>query len=69
MSRRGWILFFTVGLLWGIPYLLIKVAVEELSAPTIVLSRVVIGSLILIPIYVRRGRFKSAFTNMRYVFT
>ena len=68
MSRRGWILFFTVGLLWGIPYLLIKVAVEELSAPTIVLSRVVIGSLILIPISVRRGSFKSAFTNMRYVF-
>ncbi len=68
MSRRGWILFFTVGLLWGIPYLLIKVAVEELSAPTIVFSRVVIGSLILIPIAIHRGSLKGALSNMRHVF-
>lgn len=68
MSRRGWILFFTVGLLWGIPYLLIKVAVEELSAPAIVFSRVVIGSLILIPMAIKRGSLNSALKNMKHVF-
>ena len=28
MSRRGWTLFLLTGLLWGIPYLFIKVAVD-----------------------------------------
>ena len=43
MSRRNWLLFLFVGFIWGIPYLLIKVAVEELSPPVIVFSRVAIG--------------------------
>ena len=29
MSRRGWVLFLTMSVIWGIPYLLIKVAVDE----------------------------------------
>jgi drug/metabolite transporter (DMT)-like permease len=53
MSRRNWFLFVLIGFLWGIPYLLIKVAVDELSPTIIVLSRVVIGSLILIPMAMR----------------
>ena len=31
MTRRGWLLFAAMGLIWGIPYLLIKVAVGEVS--------------------------------------
>ena len=27
VSRRGWVLFATMSVIWGIPYLLIKVAV------------------------------------------
>ena len=30
MSRRGWLLFLVLCLIWGIPYLLIRVAVREL---------------------------------------
>ena len=29
MSKRGWILFLSLGLLWGMPYLLIRIAVGE----------------------------------------
>ena len=36
MSKRGWILFAAMGVIWGIPYLLIKVAVEDLSPACLV---------------------------------
>ncbi|MEY3347718.1 MAG: hypothetical protein RL159_404, partial [Actinomycetota bacterium] len=55
MSRKGWLLFSLVGLLWGIPYLFMKVAVEELSTPMIVFSRLLIGAALLIPLAMREG--------------
>ena len=67
MSRRNWFLFIMVGFLWGIPYLLIKVAVEEISPTMIVLSRVLIGSAILIPIAMKRGSLMPAIRAWRYV--
>ncbi|CAN2237828.1 RhaT Permeases of the drug/metabolite transporter (DMT) superfamily [actinobacterium SCGC AAA044-D11] len=67
MSRRNWFLFFFVGLIWGIPYLLIKVAVAEVSPPVIVFSRVAIGSMILIPIAMKRGSLMPAIKAWRYV--
>ncbi|MEN9736689.1 MAG: hypothetical protein RL129_1400 [Actinomycetota bacterium] len=50
MSRKGWYLFFLSGFVWGIPYLLIRVAVEEVDATVVVFVRVLIGALIFIPI-------------------
>ena len=67
MSRRNWILFFLVGLLWGIPYLLMKVAVRELSPAVIVFDRVLIGSLVLIPIAIKRRTLGQAIKNFKYV--
>ncbi len=55
MSRRGFVLFVLMGIVWGIPYLLIKVAVSELSPPTLVLFRTAVGAAILLPIALRRG--------------
>ena len=67
MTRKNWGLFLLTGLLWGIPYLLMKVAVKELSPVVIVFSRVFIGSLILIPLAIRKGTLRSAFKNWKYV--
>ena len=39
MSRRGWVLFVAMGVIWGIPYLLIKVAIEDLSPASLVFAR------------------------------
>ena len=39
MSRRGWALFIAMCLIWGIPYLLIKVAVSDLSPAALVFLR------------------------------
>src|SRR5258708_36338405 len=44
-----------MGVVWGIPYLLIKVAVSELSPPTLVLLRTAVGAAILLPIALQRG--------------
>jgi drug/metabolite transporter (DMT)-like permease len=54
VSRRGWLLFAAMGLIWGIPYLLIKVAVGGVAPPVLVLGRVSIGAAILLPLALRR---------------
>ena len=58
MTRRGWLLFATMSVLWGIPYLLIKVAVAELSPPTLVFLRCALGSLVLLPYAALTGRLR-----------
>ena len=41
--------------IWGIPYLLIRVAVSELSPATLVFLRTSVGALILLPLVLSRG--------------
>ena len=36
MTRRGWLLFATLSVCWGIPYLFISVAVESYSPAAVV---------------------------------
>jgi drug/metabolite transporter (DMT)-like permease len=50
VSRRGWVLFIAMGVIWGIPYLLIKVAVAEFSPAALVLARTVLAAALLLPI-------------------
>ncbi len=50
MTRRAIILFAALGIAWGIPYLLIKVAVAELEPGMVVLARCALGALILLPL-------------------
>jgi len=54
MSRRGWVLFTAMSVIWGIPYLLIKVADGGVSVPVLVFARVGGGALVLLPIAARR---------------
>jgi drug/metabolite transporter (DMT)-like permease len=67
MSRRSWLLFFLVGFLWGIPYLLIRVAVRDFSPASVVFARVAIGAAILVPISIHQKSFKSAVVGFKYV--
>jgi drug/metabolite transporter (DMT)-like permease len=55
MSGRGWALFVAMAFIWGIPYLLIKIAVAEVTPVTLVFFRTAIGTAILLPIALRRG--------------
>ena len=55
MTRRGWVLFAAMCVLWGIPYLLIKVAVAEVSVAVLVFARTALGALVLLPLAARPG--------------
>ena len=61
MSRRGWMLFVSMCVIWGIPYLLIKVAVSDLSPATLVLARTAIAALLLLPIAAARRELRPVF--------
>jgi drug/metabolite transporter (DMT)-like permease len=57
VSRRGWALFAAMCVIWGIPYLLIRVAVRDVSPGTLVFLRTVIGGGVLLPLALRSGGF------------
>jgi drug/metabolite transporter (DMT)-like permease len=50
VTRRGLVLFIALSIAWGIPYLLIKVAVSELDPATVVFGRSALGALALLPL-------------------
>ncbi len=55
MTRRGLLLFAAMCVIWGIPYLLIRVAVGEISPAILVFVRTGVAALILAPIVLTRG--------------
>ena len=55
MTRRGLLLFAAMCVIWGIPYLFIRVAVGELSPPTLVFFRTSLAALVLLPFALSRG--------------
>lgn len=65
MSRRGWLLFGAMSVIWGIPYLFIKIALEGVSAPFLVFARTAIASAVLLPIALRRGLIRPALRSWR----
>jgi drug/metabolite transporter (DMT)-like permease len=58
MSRRGWLLFVTMGVIWGVPYLLIKVAVGGLSPASLVFTRTLLAAVLLVPLAAARGQLR-----------
>jgi drug/metabolite transporter (DMT)-like permease len=67
MSRKGLLLFLIAGTAWGMPYLFIRIAVEDFSTWTIVFTRVIIGAAVLIPIAVYRKALLPALKAWKYV--
>jgi len=67
MSRRGWILFASMAVIWGIPYLFIKIAVGALTPATLVFCRTAVGAAILLPIAFARDGVKPLFPFWRIV--
>lgn len=55
MSARAWIAFAALGLIWGVPYFFIKLAVQELSPWVVAWGRITLAALVMLPIAWRRG--------------
>ena len=58
MSRRGWIAFLGLGVIWGLPYFFIRIAVQEISPFVVAWSRLTLAALILLPIAWHRGALR-----------
>jgi drug/metabolite transporter (DMT)-like permease len=67
LSRRGWLLFIAMGVIWGIPYLLIKVADGGVSVPVLVGTRVALGALLLLPAAIRGGHLRALKGHVRWL--
>jgi drug/metabolite transporter (DMT)-like permease len=67
VSRRGWLLFVAMSVIWGIPYLLIKVAVGGVPVPVLVLARVAGGAALLLPIAIRRRELRVLLPRWRWL--
>jgi drug/metabolite transporter (DMT)-like permease len=65
VTRRGWLLFVALCVIWGIPYLLIKVAVREISPASLVFLRTAIGALVLLPLAAARGDLRALLPHWR----
>lgn len=67
MSRRGWALFGAMCVLWGIPYMLIKVAVEQVDPVVLVFVRTASGALLLAPFVLARRELAPLLPRWRAV--
>jgi drug/metabolite transporter (DMT)-like permease len=56
VTKRGWVLFFLMAVIWGVPYLMIKVAVQGVSNPVLVFARTAVGAAVLLPLALRGSR-------------
>jgi drug/metabolite transporter (DMT)-like permease len=65
MTRRAWLLFVALSLIWGVPYLLIRVAVQSVDPLIVAAGRTAIGALVLLPLAWRRGVLGPAFRRWR----
>jgi drug/metabolite transporter (DMT)-like permease len=65
MTRRNLWLFAAMSVIWGIPYLFIRVAVRDMSPACLVCARTGIASALLVPIALYRNQLAPAFRRWR----
>lgn len=65
MNRRAALLFAALGIAWGIPYLLVKVSVAELSPAAILLVRSFAAAAFLLPLAAARGALRPTLRRWR----
>jgi drug/metabolite transporter (DMT)-like permease len=68
MSRRAWIAFAAVSLIWGIPYLFIKIAVRGGVTPaTLAWGRVTLAAIVLLALAWRAGTLRTLRGRLRWL--
>jgi drug/metabolite transporter (DMT)-like permease len=59
VSARAWALFAAVSVIWGMPYLFIKIAVEEISPSLMAWSRLALAAAVLLPLAWKLGALRG----------
>jgi len=67
MTRRGWLLFAALSVIWGIPYLLIKIAVTDVDPLIVAFGRTLIAALLLLPIALYRRTLIPVFRRWKWL--
>ena len=69
MTRKSWGLFLAAGVLWGVPYLFIKIAVDPggFQPGFLVFARVSLGAIILVPLAIRQGLVREALKYFKWI--
>ena len=67
MSARGWALFAAVSVIWGMPYLFIKIAVDELSPSLVAWSRLALAAVVLLPVAWKLGALRGLRERWRII--
>lgn len=67
MTRRGWLLFVSMCVIWGLPYLFIRIAVDHLSPATLVGVRTGAAAVVLLPIAFARREVAAVLASWRPV--
>lgn len=69
MTRRGWILFTAMAVIWGIPYLLIRVAVRQVDPGFLVLGRTGPTAVLLLLLVISRRQLPLLWSNFKWIAT
>ena len=68
MSRRGWVAFAAMSFLWGVSYLLIRIAVQGgMPAADVAWLRVALAAVILVTLAARAGLMSTVRARWRWV--
>ena len=59
MSRRGWTLFVAMSVIWGCPYLFIRIAVRQVDPATLIFLRTAPAAVVLLPLALHRRAFRG----------
>jgi len=66
-DARAWLLFAAMALIWGVPYLFIKQAVDSYSPAAVVAGRTLLGAFLLLPFALRQKALRPAFAKIGWV--
>jgi len=67
MSRRGWTYFLVMSVIWGLPYLLIRVAVRQLDPGVLVFLRTGPAPVLLAPVVIAQRQLPTLLRHLHWI--
>jgi drug/metabolite transporter (DMT)-like permease len=67
MAKRSWALFLAMAVIWGIPYLLIRVAVRQLDSGVLVFWRTGPAGLLMLALVAYHRQFRVLLDNLKWI--
>ncbi len=59
MSWKAWLTFGALGVIWGLPYFFIKLALVDIPPAGVAWGRIALGAAVMLPIAWKRGALRS----------